>query len=144
MGVENMEIKEPVAIFTAEGFKMLIDALQGKKVDLSAFTGESPENEIDSFIDGYEKFKAEGSGEVIQRPNRTPEEHYQILFDILEGWGGPMNMAEIRSELANRGITRDPKSYSSLMQSAMKRFPIEKFSYGSYGVRSFDGGNENE
>lgn len=150
-----MEMKEPVAIFNVEGFKMLIEALQGKKVDLSAFAGEPKENEIDSFIDGYNQFKAgepEEAGELPHRPNRTPESQYEAVFNLLKISNGPLKMAEIRSGLKKYfGIVRDPKSYTQLMIGAMRRYPIEKTEYGTYGLKPefmdediFDGGNDNE
>ena len=138
-----MEIKDPVAIFTAEGFKMLIEALQGKKVDLSAFAGEPTEKEVDSFLEGYTEY-------TQGRPNRTPEKDYKIVFDILRAAKEPLHMSEIRKQLAENGVHRDPKSYSSLMLSAMKRYPIEKTDYGTYGVKpeymdeDIFGGNEDE
>lgn len=153
-----MEIKEPVAIFTAEGFKMLIDALQGKKVDISAFTGERigdpievDEKEIDNFIAEYHQFNAGEADESRQRANRTPEKDYKTIFDILITANEPLRMPEIKKQLAVHGIIRDPKSYTSLLNSAMKRFPIKKYDYGLYGVKpeymqdnNTDGGSENE
>lgn len=134
-----MEIKEPVAIFNAEGFKMLIEALQGKKVDLAAFTGERagepmdpPESEVDSFIDGYEKYK----GEEVEITPYGSEEQYKAAYSIIYNAGEPVHMSYIRDRLKHDyGIVKGPKSYTSFLNSVMKRYPIQKFERGMYGLK---------
>jgi hypothetical protein len=110
-----MEIKEPAAIFSAEGLKMFIDALKGNT------STSTSDNEVDKLVKEYNEYK--GKKDDHENKMEVLTEHLAELFEDKE-----IKTSEDIVAFLNDGcgFQYELRSITPLMRGVMKRNPSIK------------------